>query len=112
MLRKLVAVVLLVLAASPFTAPFATCSISTLFGAGTQMAAGWTSNASVVEDRSAPSVMYGTPRRVRAPLTPASHAATLEGIDVAADQGLMTIRHSFDPRPRPHDRSPARPLRI
>jgi hypothetical protein len=112
MLRKLAAVMLLALAASPFTAPFATCDVSTLFGDGPKMTAGWASNPILTDDCSAVSVMYGTPRRVRAPLKPASHAATLEAVDLAAPQAVVTSVDARDARVRLPDRPPTRTLRI
>jgi len=52
MLRRAFAVLLLILTASPFTAPFATCDVTTLFGDGVSAVPEQTTIGSAVEDGS------------------------------------------------------------
>jgi hypothetical protein len=52
MLRRLFALLLLILTASPFTAPFATCDVTTLFGDGVSTVPTQATVASAVEDGS------------------------------------------------------------
>jgi hypothetical protein len=52
MLRRLFALLLLILTASPFTAPFATCDVTTLFGDGVSTVPVQATVASAVEDGS------------------------------------------------------------
>jgi len=52
MLRRLFALLLLTLTASPFTAPFATCDVTTLFGDGVSTIPTQATVASPVEDGS------------------------------------------------------------
>ena len=52
MLRRLFALLLLILTASPFTAPFATCDVTTLFGDGVSTIPTQATVASAVEDGS------------------------------------------------------------
>jgi hypothetical protein len=64
MLRKIVAALLLVLAASPFTAPFSTCDVATLMG-GDTAAARYQSSLAPVVDHSQSAALCTAPRRSR-----------------------------------------------
>src|ERR1043166_550277 len=69
MVRRGGAALLFLLAASPFTAPFATCDVATLFGRhDASIAGGWTSTSVIAEDRSQPTTLCSTAQRTRTPV--------------------------------------------
>jgi hypothetical protein len=112
-LRKIVAAFVLILAASPFTAPFATCDMTTLVdGGGLSIESGWTGRPATDVDRSLSAAVCGAPERVREPLKPASQAATLSAVDVAAPEAIATHLHARAPHAAALVSPPLRSLRI
>ena len=68
MLRRAVAALLLILTVSPFTPPFSTCDIPTLFGDGTPIGPHPLSLASTLEDGSHTVPLAAVSGRIRARL--------------------------------------------
>ena len=75
MVRKAVAALLFLLAASPFTAPFATCDIATLFGhADASIAGGWTSTTVIAYADPQSTTLCSTVQQTRTPFKPSTEA--------------------------------------
>ena len=113
MVRRIVASVLLILVASPFTAPFETCDVATLFGSPTTLAPVQVQFAWAV-DEDAPAIAPGAAatRRARSSLKVLSHVAP-----DAPDSRLFNdddTRSARDIGVRGHQPSPASrsPLRL
>jgi len=76
MLRRLFALLLLILTASPFTAPFATCDVTTLFGDGVTTVPMQATVASGVEDGSHAVPMCAASSGIRGRIRTLSRTAT------------------------------------
>jgi len=112
MVPQAVASLLLILVASPFTAPFETCDVATLFGSPTTLAPvqvqfAWT----VDEDSHAVAPGAAALRRVRMGLKLVSHAAADTAPATAACRGHHVRARATTappPQPSPPSRSPLR----
>ncbi len=104
MLRKILAALLLVLAASPFTAPFSTCDVATLMG-GDSLAARYQSSIPPVVDQSQAAALCAAPHRTRARIKAAAEGLTL----AAAPQSASPLRPPVFPTLRPARRACADP---
>jgi hypothetical protein len=109
MLRKTFAALLLLLAASPFTAPFATCDVTTLFGQETLLKGLQVSSTPAGADASA---VCSIPRRTRARAKAASHAVLTSPVERAGGPRIATARRVPAASVIPINRASSPPLRI
>jgi hypothetical protein len=111
MLRRTVAALLLLLVASPFTAPFETCDLTALFGSPTtaplQVQVAWL----VEEDCHAVAPGATSSRRVRQPLQPIPQAVPRRTMALACERPAILLTTTPDhtgPQSPPAARSPLR----
>lgn len=112
MLRRSIAALLLILVASPFTAPFETCDLTALFGspstvAPLQVQVAWIVN----EDSQAVAPGTSISRRVRVALQPISQAAPAQAVASPGEPApvlLTTASVLSGPQLPPASRSPLR----
>ena len=112
MLQKAFAALLLLLAASPFTAPFATCDVSTLFGGHPNIADTRAAFVGAPDDQPTTVALEDASSRTRKRVRIVGVDAHLPSAQLSLASPVVTpLQASCVLRPAV-DRTPPRPLRI